>query len=92
MRRIWRRVRLLDLGHHGQSPWPEVPELDLIRRDDHADVQLVLNSAGMYRSEAASGYRVYVHVKWSDAEGDRRVTWLAEQAGLRILGPGEIGW
>ncbi|MDI2129136.1 hypothetical protein [Yinghuangia seranimata] len=72
--------------------WPEVPELGLPRRDEYSEVQLMLNCAGIYRSQPAVGHRVYVHVKWSIAEGDRRAEWLAEQAGLRMLGPGEIGW
>lgn len=72
--------------------WPEVPELDLCHRHDHSEVQLMLNCAGIYLGQPAAGHLVYVHVKWSDTEDDQRAEWLATQAGLQILGPGEIGW
>ncbi|MDI2125681.1 hypothetical protein [Yinghuangia seranimata] len=72
--------------------WPEVPELALPSRSEYSELQLMMNCAGLYRDEPAEGHRVYLHVKWTTFEGDRRAEWLAEQAGLQILGPGELGW
>ncbi|MFE2289522.1 hypothetical protein ACFXDJ_35790 [Streptomyces sp. NPDC059443] len=71
------------------TPWPEVPELGLLREMKYADVQISVYCRGLFRDEPSPDHTVHVHIR---GNGDARVEWLAEQVGLSVIGPSRHGW
>ncbi|MEO3742189.1 hypothetical protein [Plantactinospora sp. B5E13] len=70
--------------------WPPVEELELCTWEvKHGNIQLTLNAAGVFQERPADDHTLYVHVRWGD---ERRAQWLAEQVGLKVIGPPETGF
>ncbi|WHM41020.1 hypothetical protein [Streptomyces sp. BPTC-684] len=67
------------------TTWPAVPALDLPPDAKHAEVQIAVNSADLYREDPADDHTLFVHVRSGQAE---RAEWLAAQVGLHVIGPG----
>ncbi|WP_405015973.1 hypothetical protein OHV05_01830 [Kitasatospora sp. NBC_00070] len=65
--------------------WPAVPELDLPPGAKHADVQIAVHSADLFREVPADAHTLYVHVGPHEAI---RADWIAAQVGLHVVGPG----
>ncbi|MGC4987491.1 hypothetical protein ACLQ18_44190 [Streptomyces sp. DT193] len=74
--------------------WPDVPERDLHGESKHAEVTLLFNTRTRDLDEPADDHTVLVHVRRGTFGGGRQVRepyahWLAKQAGLTIIGPGQ---
>ncbi|MBM9624772.1 hypothetical protein [Streptomyces zhihengii] len=74
--------------------WPDAPELDFLGERKHAEVSLLFNTRTRDLDEPADDHTVLLHVRSCRIDG-RQVRepyahWLAEQAGLTVVGPGEL--
>ncbi|MGD1221710.1 hypothetical protein AB9Q10_25200 [Streptomyces krungchingensis] len=73
--------------------WPDVPERNLHGESTHAEVTLLCNTRTRDLDKPADDHTVLVHVR-NISIGGRQMKepyahWLAEQAGLTIIGPGQ---
>ena len=71
--------------------WPSVPALDLGPDGRNSHLRLDINGwpPGSGTASLTGEHVLYVHVRENDVE---RAQWLAEQVGLRVLGPSEHSW
>lgn len=73
--------------------WPDVPERDLHGESTHAEVTLLFNARSRDLDEPADDHSVLVHVRKISIDSRQMMEpyahWLAEQAGLTIIGPGQ---
>jgi hypothetical protein len=74
--------------------WRDVPGRDLHGESKHAEVALLFNTRTRDLDEPADDHTVLVHVRRGTFGGGRQVRepyahWLAKQAGLTIIGPGQ---
>ncbi|MFF4845259.1 hypothetical protein [Streptomyces collinus] len=67
------------------TTWPAVPELNLHPGAKHAEVQIAVRSADLFREVPADTHTLYVYVGPREAA---RAHWIAAQAGLHVIGPG----
>ncbi|MEU3605133.1 hypothetical protein AB0E83_06695 [Streptomyces sp. NPDC035033] len=72
--------------------WPAAPGAGFPGESTHAEVTLLLN-AGTRAYEPADDHTVLVHVRSAVIDGREReepyAHWLAERAGLTVIGPGQ---
>ncbi|PJN25112.1 hypothetical protein CG736_16710 [Kitasatospora sp. CB02891] len=69
--------------------WPAVPELGLGARHKDAHLQVAVNSLDVCGDVQAAVHTVFIHFRSGDED---RAEWLAQQVGLRPVGPVELGW
>ncbi|HET9170956.1 MAG TPA: hypothetical protein VFN97_16080 [Actinospica sp.] len=69
--------------------WPAVPELDLEERAKDAGIQIAINSRDVLSEIPAADHTVFLHLRGEDTA---RAEWLADQVGLKPIGPWESGW
>ncbi|MFF6976571.1 hypothetical protein ACFZAV_02250 [Streptomyces sp. NPDC008343] len=67
---------------------PEVPGLGLHPERKHAEVTVMLNTPTPALEERVDGHTVLVHVRDTSNEESmpRRASWVAEQAGVTVIG------
>jgi hypothetical protein len=75
--------------------WPDAPEAGLHGEYKHAEVTLLLNTSTREYDEHTGDHTVLVHVRGALVDGRQMrepyAHWLAGQAGLTVLGPGQPG-
>ncbi|MFF6787523.1 hypothetical protein ACFY9C_00425 [Streptomyces filamentosus] len=74
--------------------WPDAPEPGLHGESKHAEVTLLFNTSTRDLDEPADDHTVLVHVRRTGVDGRQSrepyAHWLAEQAGLTVIGPGQL--
>ncbi|MFE1415260.1 hypothetical protein ACIGFK_02800 [Streptomyces sp. NPDC085524] len=73
--------------------WPDAPEAGFHGESKHAEVTLLFNSRTRELDEPAGDHTVLVHVRSAVFDGRQTrepyAHWLAGQAGLTVIGPGQ---
>ncbi|MGR4878004.1 hypothetical protein ACIPUC_00995 [Streptomyces sp. LARHCF249] len=73
--------------------WPDAPEVGFHGESKHAEVTLLFNTSTRHLDEPADDHTVLVHVRSASFDGRQMrepyAHWLAEQVGLRVIGPGQ---
>ncbi|MFJ9519848.1 hypothetical protein ACIRPK_16495 [Kitasatospora sp. NPDC101801] len=70
--------------------WPAGPDLDLPPGAKHAEVQIAVHSADLFREVPADAHTFHVHVGPHETD---RADRIAAQVGLHVVGPGlRVGW
>ncbi|MGW6564919.1 hypothetical protein [Streptomyces sp. NPDC054975] len=73
--------------------WPDAPEVGFHGESKHAEVTLLFNTRTRDLDEPADDHTVLVHVRSVSVDGRQTrepyAQWLAEQAGLTVIGPGQ---
>ncbi|WP_369273167.1 hypothetical protein AB5J55_27330 [Streptomyces sp. R11] len=74
--------------HWWNLGWPEAPELGLHPERKHAEVTVLFNTPTPALEERVDGHTVLVHVRDTSNEESmlRRASWVAEQAGVTVIG------
>ncbi|WP_328879558.1 hypothetical protein [Streptomyces sp. NBC_00299] len=74
--------------HWWNLDWPEVPELGLHPERKHAEVTVLFNTPTPALEERVDGHTVLVHVRDTSNKESmlRRASWVAEQAGVTVIG------
>lgn len=73
--------------------WPNAPEVGFHGESKHAEVTLLFNTRTREYDELTDDHTVLLHVRSVDIDGRQRrepyAHWLAGQAGLTVIGPGQ---
>ncbi|MER5889576.1 hypothetical protein ABT160_37615 [Streptomyces sp. NPDC001941] len=79
--------------HWHSLAWPEAIELGFDGDEKHAEVMLLLNTGSRELDVPDDGDRVLLHLRSTVIDGEQTrepyAHWLAAQAGLGIIGPGQ---